>query len=190
MRSLNRRSFLLRSAGLLAAPAVQQWEQERGAADPLPQPGWITGTRPVVDSTFNDATVKGIEQKLRCTCGCGLDIFTCRTTDFTCTYSPALHEEVVALLRSGNDSNAAVAALVAKYGEAVLLAPKASGFGIVGYALPGAAMLLAALALAWVVGRRSKRRGVAAPVAPAGQASPGSDEDLARLERELRELET
>jgi hypothetical protein len=30
----------------------------------------------------NDEVVKGIEHKLKCTCGCNLDIFTCRTTDY------------------------------------------------------------------------------------------------------------
>ena len=45
--------------------------------------------------------IQAIEQRLACTCGCTLDIFTCRTTDFTCTYSPELHREVVALHERG-----------------------------------------------------------------------------------------
>ena len=39
--------------------------------------------------------------KLACNCGCTLDVFTCRTTDFSCTYSPQLHREVLALRNRG-----------------------------------------------------------------------------------------
>src|SRR5690348_18097192 len=40
----------------------------------------------------------------RSNCGCTLDVFTCRTTDFSCTYSPRLHREVLALRASGKRS--------------------------------------------------------------------------------------
>ena len=75
----------------------------------------------------NDALVRNTELKLQCTCGCTLDIFTCRTTDFTCTYSPALHREVVALFAEGKTSEQVIAAFVDKYGEKILMAPEAGG---------------------------------------------------------------
>ena len=53
------------------------------------------------DAPGMNAAIRAVEQKLGCTCGCTLDIFTCRTTDFTCTYSPALHREVIALASEG-----------------------------------------------------------------------------------------
>jgi cytochrome c-type biogenesis protein CcmH len=192
MRTVNRRRFFQQSMGLAGGAVLGQKPAQDGAADPLPQPGWLSGTRAVVDSTFNDATVKAIEQKLRCTCGCGLDIFTCRTTDFTCTYSPALHQEVVDLLQRGNSPDAAIERLVSKYGEAILQAPKASGFGIVGYLLPGAAILVGASLIAWIVARKIRLRrpvSVRAADAPAPGAAT-SEEDRFRLEQALRELET
>ena len=39
-----------------------------------------------------------LEHHIRCQCGCTLDVFTCRTTDFSCQVSPAMHRDVMALL--------------------------------------------------------------------------------------------
>ena len=60
-------------------------------------PRWRAGPARRPLESDNDVVVRNTELKLQCTCGCTLDIFTCRTTDFTCTYSPALHREIVAL---------------------------------------------------------------------------------------------
>ncbi len=152
----------------------------------------------------NDRTIQRIEQQLRCTCGCNLDVFTCRTTDFTCTYSPELHREVAALHDAGRTPQEVIDAFVAKYGERVLMAPKPVSFNLVGYLLPGAAILAGGAALAWVIGRRvggRKERGADGPPAQApvpGDESAGpsdhptirpSQEELDRLQRELAEVE-
>ena len=76
--------------------------------------------------------MKGIERKLKCTCGCNLDIFTCRTTDFTCQFSPALHKDVLQLRGEGKSPDEVIAAFVAKHGEQILMAPPAEGFNLVG----------------------------------------------------------
>jgi cytochrome c-type biogenesis protein CcmH len=142
----------------------------------------------VVGAGDNNETVKAIERRLRCTCGCGLDVFTCRTTDFTCTYSPALHREVVALVADSRTPDRVVEEFVTKYGESILMAPKARGFGIVGYALPGAALLAVGSLLAWVLMRRTRLAAV--PAAPRSDPPPAtSAEDLARVEQALRELD-
>ena len=57
-----------------------------------------------VTAADNDQSVQALEKKLRCSCGCGLDIYTCRTTDFTCTYSPALHKHVLGMLKAQSGS--------------------------------------------------------------------------------------
>ena len=89
------------------------------------------------DAPDNDPFVTAVEHRLQCTCGCTLDVYTCRTTDFTCTYSPALHKEVLALQDQGKTADEIVAAFVAKYGEKVLMAPKPEGFNLAGYVVPG-----------------------------------------------------
>lgn len=194
---VDRRGFVASVAGMALGAAGRLAAQQPGAADPLPRPDVIGQTRRVVDSAQNDPVIVGIERRLGCICPCGLDVFTCRTTDFTCTYSPALHDEVVAMLGRLGDPEAVIAAFVAKYGEEVLLAPKAEGFGAVGYALPGGLVAVLGAALAWVLVRRSRRAAslaTPAPAMPRAAEHPGetvgTPDELARLDRALRDLET
>ncbi|TFG47836.1 MAG: hypothetical protein E4H38_07455 [Gemmatimonadales bacterium] len=139
--------------------------------------------------------MKQVEHRLQCTCGCTLDIYTCRTTDFTCTFSPALHKEVLALHDEGKNADEIVAAFVAKYGEKVLMAPKPEGFNIAGYVVPGITILLAGGVMAAILAHRARMMRVAAAEASASQpagppALPGaSAEELERLRRELREFD-
>lgn len=193
---MNRRAFLVRAgaAGAAAALAGRATAQQP-EADPLRMPGAVQRRQSVTDWQ-NDETVKGIERQLKCTCGCNLDIFTCRTTDFTCGTSPELHKEVVALLEAGNDPEQVVAAFVAKYGEEVLMAPVAEGFNWAGYLLPGAVLLASGSILTAVLMRRHRLAAATAPASAAGASAdapvaiPGvSAADLARLEAELQEVD-
>lgn len=180
---MERRDFLS-ALGLLALGQVQD-------ADPLRNPVAAGQSRRPVRAADNDEAIKAIEHDLKCTCGCNLDIFTCRTTDFTCAYSPRLHAEVVALFEEGKSPEQIVAAFVNQYGEQILMAPKPVGFNLAGYLVPGAAVLVAGTALALVLLRR-RREAVLAP-AP---AAPGVDgarvagpAELERLNAALSELE-
>jgi len=194
---MDRRRFLgraaaLAAAGLVAAPR-RPGAQEAGA-DRLRMPGAVQQRTTVTDAQ-NDETVKAIERRLKCTCGCNLDIFTCRTTDFTCGVSPELHKEVVALLEAGNTPDQVVAAFVAKYGEEVLMAPKPEGFNLAGYLVPGLVVLAAGGLLAAVLTRRHRMAAAAArsagPAAGPGPAGiPGvSREEMDRLEQALQEVD-
>ena len=144
----------------------------RGARGTLRDPSVVGRPRRPTDAGENNAEIQAIEQRLACNCGCTLDVFTCRTTDFSCTYSPALHREVLALRDKGKTAQEVLDAFVAKYGEKALMAPKPQGFNLAGYLLPGA--LIAA----------------AGPSATAEE--PGykpSPEELERLQRALEEVE-
>lgn len=175
----------------------------QGEAGTLRDPASAGRSRERVTAHDNDAMITGVEKRMQCTCGCTLDIYTCRTTDFTCTYSPALHKEVVALAQEGKTADEIVAAFVEKYGEKILMAPKPEGFNIAGYVVPGVAILLVAGAMLVILRQRTRSLRLqatpagpdAAPVAPgalrAVNAAPAaSAEELARLERELRELDS
>lgn len=194
---MNRRRFLawLGAPAALAVGAsvrAQTPGDTARAADPLARPDWAGRPRAEVRIMDNDPIVKVIERKLGCTCPCGLDIYTCRTTDFTCTYSPALHREVIALLEAGRTPDQVVDDFVAKYGEQILMAPRAAGFGVLGYVLPGAAILGAGTLLAWVLLRRDRVADAPAPPGLTGAPPPepgGSPDELARLERAVRELD-
>ena len=42
-----------------------------------------------------------LEHEIKCQCGCPLDVYTCRTTDFSCSVSPAMHADVLGLVTGG-----------------------------------------------------------------------------------------
>lgn len=192
---MHRRQFLnrvtiLAAGGLVAAP--RRPGAQDPDADPLRMPGAVQ-QRTVVTDAQNDPVVKGIEQRLKCTCGCNLDIYVCRTTDFTCGISPEMHKEVVALMEAGNTPDQVVAAFVEKYGEEVLMAPKPEGFNLAGYLVPGAVLLTASGLLAALLLRRHRVAAATAGMpagAPDGPAAIGATGDeLARLEQALQEVD-
>ena len=194
---MNRRTFVS-VAALGAVPALRaqdsaQARDATGAADPLRDPSSIGQLRAVTTPLDNADDIKSIERRLKCTCGCNLDIFTCRTTDFTCTYSPALHKEIVALYTGGKREEGIVTAFVAKYGESILLAPKPVGFNLLGYLVPGALVLMAGTILGVVLLRRHRERLLAAgPVGGSAVPIGGLDltvEQRAQLERAMGEIE-
>src|SRR5918994_7410749 len=90
---LGRRRFLQQLMLGMAPIAGLQVGQDslagRGATGTLRDPAAIGRPRQPTAVKENDAELQAIEQRLACTCGCTLAIFTRPTTDFTCTYSPA-----------------------------------------------------------------------------------------------------
>jgi cytochrome c-type biogenesis protein CcmH len=199
---LSRRHFVRRglsvAVGMVAAgsagaavrgPEPQDSLAGRGATGTLRDPSLVGRPRLPTDIR-DDAEIQSIEQRLSCSCGCTLDVFTCRTTDFTCTYSPELHREVLALRDNGKTAQEILDTFVAKYGEKALMAPKPQGFNLAGYLLPGALIAAAGAGLVVFVGRRKTA------VSLAGTTPPGSapeiqagSEELDRLRRALADIE-
>jgi cytochrome c-type biogenesis protein CcmH len=185
---MNRRGFL--GAALTPVLAFGQG----GQADRLRDPATAGNSRAPIGSLDNDEVVKGIEHKLKCTCGCNLDIFTCRTTDFTCQFSPALHKEVMDLRSAGKSPDEVISAFVAKHGEQILMAPPAEGFNLAGYLVPGIVIVAAGAVITAIILRRQALRQSAGPTAPhsLGPTVRPSDSptagDLDRLEKALTEV--
>jgi cytochrome c-type biogenesis protein CcmH len=171
--------------------AAQDSLAGRGASGTLRDPSAAGRPRQPTDARENDAEIQAIEQRLACNCGCTLDVFTCRTTDFTCTYSPELHREVLALRDERKTAQEILDAFVAKYGEKALMAPKPEGFGLLGYLLPGGLIAAAGAGLLLFIGRR--KAAVAATASARGPVSTpsvsASPEELERLRRELADVE-
>jgi cytochrome c-type biogenesis protein CcmH/NrfF len=161
-----------------AGPAGKLWDPNR--AGPSMQP---------VTAEDNDAAIQAIEKRLKCTCGCGLDVYTCRTTDFTCPVSPKMHAHVIALIKAGMSGEAVVAQFVSEHGLEILMAPPKRGFNLAGYFVPGLAILTAG-AILLVVMRRWVRR---TPTSSAPVGSPGdtaaSPAELDRLREALQHTE-
>lgn len=199
MRDVTRRGFLQRSGALLAA-AVSSSAFQGPAADSLAGADaagrlWDPNRagRPQAPTTARDSdpAIQALEKRLKCTCGCGLDVYTCRTTDFTCTVSPEMHRDVLALLDQGFTDDEVVDAFVDRYGVTVLMAPPKRGFNLAGYFVPGLT-IVAAGAVLLVALRRWTRQAAASPAAGAATgaaaAAAATPEELERLQRELDEF--
>lgn len=198
---MHRRRFLLALVGAgaalpvgrgLRAQAAAGQQQVPGSDGRLYDPRVVQERTPTV-AADNDHAVMSVEKTLKCQCGCNLDIYTCRTTDFTCTTSPALHKDVVALRDQGKSADQIRAAFVERYGEQALMAPVPEGFNLAGYLVPGTVMLAGvALLTAWLVRRQRQvaHAPAAAPVAPTANPAltdGATAEEIERLQRAMRE---
>ena len=188
----NRREFLRFGMSRAVVPVLGVQVQDslagRGAVGTLRDPPATGAPRRPTEADENEAEIQAIETRLACNCGCTLDVFTCRTTDFSCTYSPRLHREVLALRSQGKTAQQVLDAFVAKYGEKALMAPKPKGFNLAGYLVPGVAILSAGAALVTLVFHRRRAVAAAGP-SPAAPPAEASAEELERLRRALAEVE-
>jgi cytochrome c-type biogenesis protein CcmH/NrfF len=192
---IGRRHFLLQALGLLvaASPLAAQTPQ-----DSLPPAGPVgrlwdpsRAGRPLqpVTARDNDAAIQAIEKRIHCTCGCNLDVYTCRTTDFECTTSPEMHRQVLRLAEAGMTGEEIIATFVREHGEAILMAPPKEGFNLAGYFTPGAVILTAGALLVLAM-RRWVRRPAPATPAAGGPGVGASPAELERLREELEQIET
>jgi len=165
-------------------PSGKLWDPSR-AGRPLPP----------VTARDNDAAIQAIEKQLKCTCGCNQDVYTCRTTDFNCTTSPAMHQRVLQLADRGKTAQGIIDQFVRENGVQILMAPPKRGFNLAGYFLPSALILAAAAVLVLALRRwaRAAAATPATPATPAALAAPASpaalDATAAELERLRRELD-
>ncbi len=187
MSDSSRRDFLAAGFGVLLSA-----QDSVVAADPLGKlysPEWAGRSRQPVTAGDNDPAIQAIEKQLKCTCGCTLDVYTCRTTDFTCPVSPKMHQRVLELAAAGSSADAIIAEFVREHGIAILMAPPKRGFNLAGYFLP-AVVILAAGALLVLAMRRWVRRVPRAPLpAEVEPEVAGSSAELEQLRRELRRTE-
>jgi cytochrome c-type biogenesis protein CcmH/NrfF len=177
-----------------AQAAVQGPGGAAPAADPLREQDIVGRLRDSITALDNDPVIVALERRLRCTCGCTLDVYTCRTTDFTCTYSPAMHREVLDLYKAGKTPDEIVQAFVAREGEQILMAPPAEGFNLAGYLVPGLVMVAGALGLAaWITRRKQLVAATSAASLAArpvnATAGPNADQ-LDALRRALDEVDS
>ena len=157
------------------------FDMNQGAARRVVRPP-KAGARASLSNDDRDA----LERQIRCQCGCTLDVYVCRTTDFSCQVSPAMHRDVVALVEGGHSAQEILDAFVDTYGEVALMAPKKEGFNWAGYLVPFGALAAGGAALVTVLRRMQSRTvRVAASTAATG-AALGTSDEMARLEAAIR----
>ena len=196
MSVVTRRSFLAGlsvALGGLANPGrsarSQQQPQGQGDVGTLRDPSAAGPPKAPATERDNEPFLQAVEHRIRCTCGCNLDVYTCRTTDFTCGTSPRMHREVLALQDQGKNADEIVAAFVAQYGEQVLMAPKPEGFNLAGYLVPGILLLMGGGLLTVLLRRRMRIAAAERVTVPADSMPVATPEELARLNRELADSE-
>jgi len=196
MNVVTRRSFLAGlsvALGGLANPShsarSQQQPQAQGDVGTLRDPSAAGPPKAPATERDNEPFLQAVEHRIRCTCGCNLDVYTCRTTDFTCSTSPRMHREVLALQDQGKNADQIVAAFVTQYGEQVLMAPKPEGFNLAGYLVPGILLLMGGGLLTVLLRRRMRIAAAERVTVPADSMPVATPEELARLNRELADSE-
>ena len=191
---VNRRDFL--ASGVVSFLSVVATYRRTTPQDSLPGTGpsgrlWdpARAGRPLepVTAADNDAALQAIEKQLRCTCGCNLDVYTCRTTDFTCAVSPAMHQRVLTLAARGQTGPQIVDQFVRENGVAILMAPPKRGFNLAGYFVPSLLIVTAGVVLTLVLRRWTRATPTPNATSPLA-GTPGTPEELERLRQELDRL--
>jgi cytochrome c-type biogenesis protein CcmH len=171
------------SAGPAQGTTSNLFDMDQAAAKTVRRPP-KTGAR----SSMNDEDRDALEHQIRCQCGCTLDVYTCRTTDFSCQVSPAMHRDVISLVEGGYSAQEILDAFVSTYGERALMAPKREGFNLAGYVVPFAALAVGLAGLVYVL-RGMQRRTAVVAAAKARTAPVGvraTTDELSRLDAAIR----
>jgi len=197
---INRRRFLRAGgvcvAGAMLVPRLAAQEAnavQQGAANiEMPQTAYKAvslpkkaNAKPLVAQLERDE----LERGLKCACPCKLDVFTCRTTDFACGISPAMHSDVVRLVDGGYSADEIIAAFTTVYGERVLMAPVKEGFNIAGYAVPFVTLGIGATMLVALLRRWRRETESAVPALASKSVLPISGGMPAATDDEMRRLQ-
>src|SRR5205823_13829621 len=112
---VSRRGFVVAAAAVVGAVL-----QDTASAGRVYDPARAGRPLPPVTAGDNDAAIQAIEKQLKCTCGCNQDVYTCRTTDFNCTTSPAMHQRVLQLADHGKTAQEIIDQFVRAPGPQIL----------------------------------------------------------------------
>jgi len=158
--------------------------------------------KPGATPQMTEKQLEAFERELACPCPCTLDVYTCRTTDFNCGISPAVHKDIKALVDGGYTGDEIMAAMTSTYGDFILMTPRKQGFNLLAWFAPFAAVAIGAVAIgallrSWRVNAATgsaTRAAAAAADAKAAESAPfppstglsATPDELARLQAALR----
>ena len=129
--------------------------------------------------------INEIGENFICICGCTQILSRCN--HLGCPSSQPMLKELGEMIDSGKSEEEIIATYAEKYGYTVLSSPPASGFNLLAYILPLAALLGGALVAVFVA--RRWRASAVTPQGPEGVvATPVEDPRMTKVEEELRKF--
>jgi cytochrome c-type biogenesis protein CcmH len=195
--TVTRRKFLRELSGAMLVPLVPlvvvrglRAQTTQTFSGPMEQDAYRPvklAPKPNARPSMTDAQRDDLEHSIKCQCGCPLDVYTCRTTDFSCSVSPAMHGDVMSLVDGGFGAGEILAAFKSVYGERVLMSPVKSGFNWLGYTLPFIALAGGGVFVATLL--RKWRTPAAAPVVQPLDAGDATEDEMNRLSAAVRKEE-
>lgn len=163
--------------------------------------------KPGAQPGMSEAQLNEFEKGLACPCPCTQDVYTCRMTDLSCGISPAVHDDLNALVNGGYSADEIMKAMTDTYGDFILMEPRKKGFNLLAWFAPFTALGMGAVGIGfllrtWRTNARAAER-TRATIAPdinaatrdvsvrgsiSGAAVPDATADeLERLEAALRD---
>ena len=127
-----------------------------------------------------------VAQDLKCQCGCSYTVAHCNMLN--CHYREMVKPEIMTAVKVGLPTEEIIEKMVAMFGSELRTAPRAEGFGVVGWAMPFAALLLGLIVAPLVIARWKKQQQESASQPPVvsektlARYHDQIEEDLARLE--------
>jgi cytochrome c-type biogenesis protein CcmH len=165
-----REFFAGAAAAVLVSSRATSQQVTQTFSGPMEQDAYLPvklDAKPGAKPSMTDAQRDDLEHQIKCQCGCPLDIYTCRTTDFSCSVSPAMHADVMGLVGGGYGATEILAAFQKVYGERVLMSPVKAGFNWLGYVTPSIAISVGAIVVFMLIRKWGER----AALRPAPQAA-------------------
>ncbi|MBL0937260.1 MAG: cytochrome c-type biogenesis protein CcmH [Gemmatimonadaceae bacterium] len=211
-RLSSRREFVARTAialagiGVLSSRAIAQegaqgTAQEAAQAQPgqleMPASSYKPVSRPPKPNakpSMDVRQVEAFERQLACPCPCTLDIYTCRTTDFQCGISPAVHGDIQRLVDGGYTADEIMEAMLGTYGDFILNSPRKQGFNLLAWFAPFAGLALGAVGVgallrSWRMNARASAEAAAARASSSPAAGNVVDSSLDATPDEMARLQ-
>lgn len=136
---------------------------------------------PVTPALADEVTVGDIAEQIMCQC----EDCTHILSECDCGFREIMLAEIEEQLAQGKSEQETIDYFIAKYGEKVLVSPPKSGFNLVAWILPFAAILAGGVVVYLTIKKWVKQGGQSATSA---KAEEGDEEYQRRLEKELEEF--
>jgi cytochrome c-type biogenesis protein CcmH len=132
-------------------------------------------------------TSKEVEKQLMCQCGCTMVVDVC-----DCETANQIRAKITEMINQGQDKDQIVGSFVTQYGEKMLSSPPKTGFNLIAWVVPFAAVAVGGTALffilrVWARKGRSEVEEAVSLVTPV--SAEETEEYRGRLEAELKRFQ-